>query len=382
MRSSRIDFLRGVAICSVLLLHFSLSYHLTDSPLALFLKPAWIAAAVDNGNYGVTMFFVISGFLISSNNLIRYGHLRAVNLRQFYTFRFARIIPPLLLALAIIVPLGVLGVPSFSNAAGGHMLPARFFVIATLSVLTFWHNVLMQQVGYFNYCLNIYWSLSVEEVFYLTFPLACRLLRHNGLIVGLCCAFILGAPVYRAWHPDELYYECGYLACFDAIATGCLVAILNQKVALGAGVLRALRLVASVVLTATYCAGIDGHEVFGFSILALSTGVLLIRAYEAPAEKTRTLPVRGVCWMGRHSYELYLFHGIVLAGLRNVIPKGTMPWAWKLPLFLAFVGVAALIAALVSRYYAEPMNALLRRVARPPARAYYGERGLGKVRLS
>ena len=65
--------------------------------------------------------------------------------------------------------------------------------------------------------------------------------------------------------------------------------------------------------------------------------------------------------MGRHSYELYLFHGIVLAGLRNVIPKGTMPWAWKLPLFLAFVGVAALIAALVSRYYAEPMNALLRR---------------------
>lgn len=361
MRSSRIDFLRGVAICSVLLLHFSLSYHLTDSPLALFLKPAWIAAMVSNGNYGVTMFFVISGYLITSNNLIRYGHLRDVSLGQFYRFRFARIIPPLLLALLIIVPLGLLGVPSFSNSDGGHALLPSFFVVTTVSVLTFWHNVLMQRVGYFNYCLNIYWSLSVEEVFYLTFPLACRLLRRNALIIGLCCAFMLAGPVYRAWHRDnELFYECGYLGCFDAIATGCLVALLNQKVALGARALRALRLVAAVVLGVTYLAGIDGHEVFGFSILALSTGILLIRAYDSPREAVRAFPVRTICWMGRHSYELYLFHGIVLAGLRNVIPKGTMPWAWKLPLFLLFVTVAALAAALVARYYAEPANTLLR----------------------
>src|ERR1700748_411656 len=144
-RSSRIDFLRGVAIFSVLLLHFSLTYRLVQSPLVALFPAKWVAAAVDNGNYGVTMFFVISGFLITSNNLNRYRELRDVNLQQFYAFRFARIIPPLLLALLIIVPLGVLGVPSFSNTDGGHTLPASFFLIATLSVLTFWHNVLMQQ---------------------------------------------------------------------------------------------------------------------------------------------------------------------------------------------------------------------------------------------
>jgi peptidoglycan/LPS O-acetylase OafA/YrhL len=361
-RSSRIDFLRGVAIFSVLLLHFSLTYRLVESPLAALFPAKWVAAAVDNGNYGVTMFFVISGFLITSNNLIRYRELRDVNLRQFYAFRFARIIPPLLLALLIIVPLGVLGVPSFSNTDGGHTLPASFFLIATLSVLTFWHNVLMQQVGWFNYCLNIYWSLSVEEVFYLTFPLASRFLRRNRLIVTLCCVLIVVAPWYRASHlDDEVSFECGYLACFDAIAIGCLVALLNRRIALSRGVGLALRVVASALLIATYFVGIDGHEVFGFTVVALCTGVLLLQAFDAREEKLRSLPVRLVCAMGRQSYELYLFHGIVLAAMRNVVPKGTLPYAAKLPVFVLFVLATALLAGGIAKYYAEVSNACLRR---------------------
>src|ERR1700704_1542840 len=91
-RNARIDFLRGVAIIVVLLHHFSLTYHLVDSPLALVLPARWVQQAVGNGNYGVTIFFVVSGFLITSNNLRRYGSLRSVSLRQFYAFRFSRII--------------------------------------------------------------------------------------------------------------------------------------------------------------------------------------------------------------------------------------------------------------------------------------------------
>jgi peptidoglycan/LPS O-acetylase OafA/YrhL len=361
-RSSRIDFLRGVAIFSVLLLHFSLTYRLVQSPLAALFPATWVAAAIDNGNYGVTMFFVISGFLITSNNLIRYRELRDVNLRQFYAFRFARIIPPLLLALLIIVPLGVLGVPSFSNTDGGHTLPASFFVIATLSVLTFWHNVLMQQVGWFNYCLNIYWSLSVEEVFYLTFPLASRFLRRNRLIVALCCVLIVVAPWYRAAHlDDEISFECGYLACFDAIAIGCLVALLNRRVTLSRGVGLVLRIVASALLIVTYFTGIDGHEVFGFTVVALCTGVLLLQAFDAREENLRLLPVRLVCAMGRQSYELYLFHGIVLAAMRNVVPKGTLAYAAKLPVFVLFVLATALLAGGIAKYYAGISNAFLRR---------------------
>jgi peptidoglycan/LPS O-acetylase OafA/YrhL len=304
---------------------------------------------------------VVSGYLITSNNLIRYTRLPDVNLRQFYAFRFARIIPPLLLALLIIVPLGLLGIPSFTNSLADHPLPSSFFVVVTLSVLTFWHNVLMQQVGWFNYCLNIYWSLSVEEVFYLTFPLASRFLRRNALIIGLCCLLILGAPVYRAWHrDDELFYECGYLACFDAIAIGCLVALLDRRVRLRPGTGRVLRITATLVLIVTYFLGIEGHEVFGFSVIALATGVLLLGAFHAPCNKPRSAPVRLVCFMGRQSYELYLFHGIVLAALRNVILKGTMPYAYKLPMLACFVVVSVLLAGAAARYFAEPANAFLR----------------------
>jgi peptidoglycan/LPS O-acetylase OafA/YrhL len=139
--------------------------------------------------------------------------------------------------------LGLLGIPSFSNSLAGQPLPGSFFVVVTLSVLTFWHNVLI-----------------------------------------------------RAWHRgDELFYECGYLACFDA-----------------------------------------------------------------PRNKSRSAPVRLMCFMGRQSYEVYLFHGIVLAVLRNVIPKGTMPYVYKLPMFVLFVIASVLLAGAVARYYAEPANALLR----------------------
>jgi peptidoglycan/LPS O-acetylase OafA/YrhL len=70
-------------------------------------------------------------------------------------------------------------------------------VLAVASVLSFWHNVLMQSQGWFNYCLNIYWSLSVEEVFYLALPVSCLILRRKWLMVLACLALIIYAPIYR-----------------------------------------------------------------------------------------------------------------------------------------------------------------------------------------
>jgi len=361
-RSARIDFLRGVAIFAVLLLHFSLTYQLADSPLSLILPAALLRAAVTNGNYGVTMFFVISGFLITSNNLLRYGRLQSVDLRQFYAFRFSRIIPPLILALTVIVVLGLLGVPSFGNGDGGNGPPPSFF-IAVLSVLTFWHNVLMEMVGYFNYCLNIYWSLSVEEVFYLTFPLACVLLKRNRYIVAVCLAAIVFGPVYRGIHrDDELYFMYGYAACFDAIAFGCVAALLYGRFGIGRVTGRLVRVAAAAGLAAGYFAGIDGHEVFGFSVVAFCTASLLVNAFDGPGEGVRPAPTRIVCWLGRHSYELYLFHIIVLAAMRDAVPKGTLSYGYKLPYFALFLLLSGLMAGAVSRYIAEPSNAALRRI--------------------
>jgi len=359
-RDVRIDVLRGIAILLVLLLHFSLTYRLTQSPIGDWFTPKLVRAAIINGNYGVTMFFAISGFLITSNTLRRDGSLALIDVRRFYLYRFARIMPCIELALVAIGLLGLCGVPSFVNSVHNQPLPASFFLVAIVSVLTFWHNVLMQSVGYFNYCMNIYWSLSVEEVFYLVFPLAAVVLGRTRFFIALCLLVVVAGPVYRSVHADnELYFMYGYLACFDAIALGCITALLKPAMGLSRTVARAVTLVAASALVAVYLIGIDGHEAFGFSAIAVATSLLLLTAPDR-AESRPVRPLAPLRWMGRHSYELYLFHIIVLAGMRDLVPRDGLAYAAK-PLWLAlFVALSCAVAAAVSRWFSEPLNHALR----------------------
>lgn len=362
-RNDRVDIIRGVAVSCVLVLHFTLAFGFKNSPLGAVV-PEWLLRGLTlNGNYGVTMFFVVSGFLITSISLRRWGQPRNLDARAFYVFRFARIMPPLLLALAVIVPLGCLGIPFFSNSDNGKSLPPSYFVVAAGSVLTFWHNVLMQSAGYFNYCLNIYWSLSVEEVFYLAMPVLCLILGRVWPLVLVCCAAIVIGPFYRRAHVDnEIFFMYGYWACFDAIAMGCLTALLAQKFVIGNTAGQVVRIVCGIALAGVYVWGIDGHEVFGFTFIALSVAGYLFASAHAPAPgplgEKLTLPVR---WLGRHSYEIYLFHIIVLAGMRNYATKATLSYGWRLPYFALFLFLTAIVAWAVARYVSEPMNAAIRK---------------------
>jgi peptidoglycan/LPS O-acetylase OafA/YrhL len=342
--------LRGVAILCVLALHFALAYDLKNSPIGLL--PAWLRRAAYQGNFGVTIFFTLSGYLIVSMSLRRWGDLARIKLREFYLYRAARILPCLLLALAIIVALGLMDIPFFDNDA----LPHSYFLIAVGSILTFWHNQLMQSAGYFNYCLNVYWSLSVEEMFYLLLPVSCLLLRKRLPILLLCAVAIVAGPLYRSQHTDnEIYFMYGYLACFDAIAIGCVTALLMQRWQATARQALVLRWLSGLVLAALYVRGIHEHEVFGFTLVALATAGCVLGAGEARGKP-------GVLqWLGRHSYEIYLFHIIVLAALRNVVDKPQLGYAATLPWFLVFILLTALVAAAVARYVSDPANAAIRR---------------------
>ena len=361
-RNARIDFLRGAAIACVLLLHFTLAFGLVNSPLGDLLGAAAIKAIAFNGNYGVTIFFVISGYLITSGILTRWGSLRQIDMRYFYVMRAARILPGLLLALAIIVVLGVLDIPYFNNGDAKPPLPASYFGIAIASILTFWHNVLMHSAGYFNSCLNVYWSLSVEEMFYLCLPLLCLLLRRTWLIAGVCLVAVVAGPLYRSAHADnELYFMYGYLACFDAIAIGCLSALLAPRLPLPPQGRRMLRLACGIALPVIYLRGIGGHEAFGFTAIALAAAGILLGAHgeQQPGWTTGRLaaPLR---WAGRHSYELYLFHVIVLAAMRNILTRAELSHAMRLPWLALFLACSALAAMLVSRHISEPANRALR----------------------
>jgi len=367
-RNRHIDFLRGIAISCVLILHFALAYGLKNSPLGDLLGPELMRAIAFNGNYGVTIFFVISGYLITSHSLARWNYLRRIDARAFYRMRFARIMPCLTLALAVIVTLGCLGVPFFTNTDNHQQLGAGYFLVSVASVLGFWHNVLMQSSGYVNYCIDIYWSLSVEEIFYVLLPLICLGARRTWLIVAVCLAAIVIGPLYRYQHADnEIFFMYGYPACFDAIALGCLTAMAACRVALPVRSGRALRWLALALLGAVYLRGIDGNEVFGFSFIALASAAYLLGAAGDAGGRASTLrawqiPVAALRWLGRHSYEMYLFHIIVLALMRNVLSKDQLSYAARLPWFALFLSLSALLAWLVARYVSEPANVAIRRM--------------------
>ncbi|HEV2614671.1 MAG TPA: acyltransferase [Gammaproteobacteria bacterium] len=361
-RNRRIDLLRGIAILLVLILHFSLSYQLGYSDLNRVLPGQFIQEFSGNGNYGVTIFFVISGFLITGMALQRYHSLAKIDLRHFYVYRFARIMPCLLLALFLITALSFTPLSIFKNNLNTVSRP-----LAIISVLTFWHNVLMEKMGYFNYCLNIYWSLSVEEVFYLVFPLLCVYFKRLRFIVILCIALIVIAPIQRSFYPhDEITMLYGYFSCFDAIAMGCCAAIFARLVTFKKRWLVNLVKYAAIVCgVSIYCySNITSNAVVGVSGMAVCAALLLITSVyqNNPGERYKNSVARGVCWMGKNSYELYMFHIVVLAIMKEICTPEMLGGFTKILWFLLFISVSVIVSGVIATFYSQVLNNKLRRI--------------------
>ncbi|OTP67901.1 Acyltransferase 3 [Caballeronia sordidicola] len=183
-RNWKIDLFRGISILLVLFHHFNIAYRLDDTFLSRVFGWEAVRAVARNGNYGVTMFFVISGYLITANAFRRWSEPGHVDVGVFYGLRIARIVPCLLLLLAVVNALALAGIAIFQNHSPAGT-PVSFWLV-NLASLTFWMNVLIGTHGWTNYALGVLWSLSVEEVFYLSFPLLCLAFRgrRGSLLSG------------------------------------------------------------------------------------------------------------------------------------------------------------------------------------------------------
>lgn len=360
VRADGIDLVRGLAIFLVLMNHVHMRLFLAGVPYTSGLAEQLVSTMVWNGQRGVQIFFTVSGFLITSMSLRRWGSLRAVDIPGFYRLRFARIAPPLFALLILLSVLHWAGVPNYvvSERTGG-------LGRALLAALTFHVNLLESSRGYLPANWDILWSLSVEEVFYLGFPLICAFLPSRA-ITAVLVIFVIVGPVERAvWAAgNPVWREYSFLAGMDAIALGCLAAryvhgarntaSATGRIMAGAGLaIVAVSLGLSESLRPIAKWGLD------MTLLAVGTGLILIPAQLSGWQTPRVL--QPVALMGRYSYEIYLTHMLVVFstfGLWRQYLNSSLP----VPvLFAASIGASVLLGAVVGRVYSEPMNLKLRR---------------------
>ncbi len=364
MRNEKIDILRGISILLVLLHHFNIPYKLHDTFLGVQLFGESLSTLIArNGNYGVTMFFVISGFLITQHALQRSGSLAQIKLKDFYIRRIARIIPCLVLLVLMVTLLGSLGLKPFLNQAPNDIEVS--YGLTVLSVFTFWMNILIIENGWVNYALGVLWSLSVEEVFYLAFPVLCVLLgRGKGFILFLL-AVICYAPYFRSLHAGEesgayLYH---YFSSFDGIAIGCVMALYAQYFKGTLVHAKLITAITALLMCALYLyAPIKEVSTWGISLFALLTALLIFCFTQDSQTQVSSLSSKILVWIGQRSYEMYLFHLIIL-GLFKVLyfPKETLP-AEKLMLLPVYFILVFILSWAIEKYYSTPLNLKIRKI--------------------
>lgn len=371
-RLDGIDVLRGLSILAVILLHIWIRFAGEHVRLGRDWPLYTQHFVFRNGGNGVTTFFAVSGFLITLTSLRRFGSLREIRPRAFYRIRFARIMPLLVLMLAVLSVLHLLRVE-------GYVINHKFFSLprALFAALTFHLNWLeASRNAWLPACWTVLWSLSIEETFYLFFPLISWGLFRGGCVgrwmwVALALTlFTLGPFARVVWPKNDLQAENSYLAGMASIALGCLTAYVVERLSHRDVRTLWLRVVetagwAGILLIAIWprwpFMRVLGKSGTDDALLALS--VCLVMAAATLRRKRGSWWSAPLRWFGRHSYELYLSHEfIIIAGVALYARR--FPHGASRGIVAAFViGMLLATAPLawaLARWFSEPANRWLR----------------------
>jgi peptidoglycan/LPS O-acetylase OafA/YrhL len=365
------DLLRGLSILLVVAHHVGLRIPLKKGVLAAFL-PKWILSAlIYNGYEAVFVFFVLSGFLITHNSLARWGDLRALDRPAFYVRRAARILPSLLLLVAVLAALHLGGARGYVIDRPGQSLPRA--VLAALALHLNWYE---GQTGYLPGGWDVLWSLSIEEVFYLAFPLLAPLLARLRALVPALLLLALSLPAtHAALAGNEIWQEKAYLPGMGGIAAGILAALLAARVEPRARwIPPLLAAVGAAGLAAILFAEPQLWKLLrdGALLVLTASAALLCLAFHWQARQARPWSMPGFAWLrsfGRLSYEIYLTHMFVVLAVVQVFKARGAELRWGILWYPPALALSWLLGWLTARYVSVPAERALRARALGAGRA-------------
>lgn len=363
-RNDLIDYLRGASILIVISVHGAL----------LALPGNFLAAGtqiISNGYYGVAIFFVISGFLITRNTLRRYGEPNGIDFGQFYAMRAARIMPPLLLFII------VMSVMFVARNADFHPSDPKLFYSGLYSALTFQYHKFPggNQPG--MYAWAPLWSLSIEEIFYFVFPAACFFARRRSIFIALLAALICYGPFARQSEGLLSFWSCA-----DLLALGSIAALLENrfvKIAGRAGSWWVMALSLAGLTAIVLCTKANAQSLLDGTVLGISVAGYLLSSSALASVKIPPVvaaPLDILRRFGLASYEIYLFHVGMILLYRNAVPRlatafNATPQSaiFGVLCTLAFLTCVLGLGTLISRYFSEPVRRKILDIYSPRLRA-------------
>jgi peptidoglycan/LPS O-acetylase OafA/YrhL len=370
-KNLEIERLRAIAVVMVVCAHFG-------PPIG-----EW-ATIFGNPRTGVDIFFVISGFVVSRSLLRQLPDLRDVkdigeafgrslgSLKAFYTRRFFRIFPLAIAAMGIQYCLHVFGTPVGGNLNG--------FWREVFAIFSGVYNYSMPEEGYDQF--GVYWSLSVEEHFYLLLPLGFLFCRTRGRRIGLAMAgialvvfvsrpFLSTAPA--GWAFPAYYQIFSSHLRFDALLAGVVSALLFEgppsKPFLPPALLRWAILPSCLALIWAIPRVLPAHAYAhqGFTAAwALSTVVVTYASFAKGYVLEIPVLRRVLEHIGARSFAIYLLHIPVLRLSDSIGAYWPAYGGWKsahpAPYWPLYFGAVLLFAELSWWALEAPMQNLGRRL--------------------